>query len=1547
MKRRHLVVLISAVTLLTIIFMMAVTIGVGVGTDQGREQIRHIIERELAGQVHGKVHIGRIRRITVTGFTLDSFAIRDLEDSLLVSLGRTRVQYDPRDLLDSRLLLRNVEVEHPVIRLRQYEKGDWNFQRIFRDDGRSAPGVPGRRFGHYVVLDSVRVRDGEFILTRPWEPDDTLRGAKRDSAIKRNLANPEREIRRNTDGLTHTHRWADMSAFLPRVRIADPDSSRFGQLFVVEQFDVEEFEPPFSFRNGRGRVEKRGDSVFIDMKHFDLPASSGSANGRIWWGSGLPVRVDVRIKADSVSLKDVAWVYKTLPREGGGPTELRIRNNADNLRLMEYQLANMDIRTGKSRLVGAMTFVAGGPVLGVTNVNLRAAPVNFDLFRTLAGEPLPVDWQGNLFGTVRGPGGPLTNFVVEEADVTFHDAHVRGAVSHLGGRGELDILDPELTAFHGFEVNVGSLDLRSIEYLFPAFPRIGGTVAGTATLDSVWLDVRFSKANVTHQNGPGDPTRVTGTGRVTTGDEFMSYDVAVNAEPLSLTMMSRAYPLGLKGLMSGPIKAKGTTDDLELTMELEGDAGRISFSGRVDAYPLNVAARGGGRVDALDLSRLLASANTLPGRVTGTYQLVVKADTNDIATLQGIASAQVERADVDGIRIFASRLRARFADGRVHVDTLRLESTAATLTAAGALGIAERTSDSLSYQLSVDSLGGLRRYVSRLTSAFRTPVAGSAADSLAGSITVLGSARGSLREIDVTGRLTGTKLFIRREAGNEIAGAFSIANALRDPHGDASIRFKDLNVGGIALDTLGATVRFSAPRQGAFTFAALASNGVTLAANGDLALDGGTSVTIQRAELRTDSSRWSLRAPARIQRLASGVAANGGGPNGGAGGLSVDSLVLANGRGGRISLGGVVPDSGGGSGQIHFRADSVSLHDVGRVAQLRAPFSGWAQVSARGEGTVAAPRLNMQARLTDVRYGGARLEQVVATADYTNRRAQVALDLARGGRTALVARGSLPIEMRYFGARLLDDSLRGTIRTDSASFDLIEAVVPGLRDATGKLVANVDVGGTWKHPDVSGALRVENGEVTLDTLGIRMRGVNVDIALFGHRDSLAIRRLGGWSGASAADSLSLTGYVAYRDFDNPYLNLRMDARTFRVFDKRAIARLDVSTDRNGMRLRGQLRGATLTGALVVDRGTIFLPDPEIARKQLDDLSRLRDDTTLDRRYVPTPPSRLLESILIDDVRITLGDEVRLRSREADIALAGSLNVQRTSRRRRGTILGVGRDTGADSLVLALDGVLVAERGTYTLPLGPLIQREFQVEEGGTITFYPTPELAPELNISALHTVRTASGTDLRIRVRITGPLLPNPIVTLESAESFTLSQSNLVSHLIFGQPEFELGTESRSYLQLAAQTVFPTLSSFGASQLRSSLGSLGDIVQLRPGSFERSPLTSGAGQDRRFSLTEAILTSRIGAEKQITNNLFVSVSTPICQFGGAGDENSSSQLLEVVNGLTGKIEYRLSRDASLKAGKEPSAMVCGRATTGRVVPTPSQWGLSLFKTWRF
>ena len=174
-----------------------------------------------------------------------------------------------------------------------------------------------------------------------------------------------------------------------------------------------------------------------------------------------------------------------------------------------------------------------------------------------------------------------------------------------------------------------------------------------------------------------------------------------------------------------------------------------------------------------------------------------------------------------------------------------------------------------------------------------------------------------------------------------------------------------------------------------------------------------------------------------------------------------------------------------------------------------------------------------------------------------------------------------------------------------------------------------------------------------------------------------------------------------------------------------------------------------------------------------------------RQIVPDAPSRLLQRLRLDGVRIALGDEVWLRSREANIKLGGSLNVR--SAKNLGALPGGrkgSRDRG-DSLSLALEGTLTADRGTYTLDLAPApVQREFAVQNG-SITFSGSTELNPYLDINATHDVKRAAQPDLVITVHIVGPLSPHPAIAFTSSEPY-LSTSDLISYLITGQPTYAL-----------------------------------------------------------------------------------------------------------------------------------------------------------------
>ncbi|KAB2888686.1 MAG: hypothetical protein F9K40_20310, partial [Kofleriaceae bacterium] len=119
--------------------------------------------------------------------------------------------------------------------------------------------------------------------------------------------------------------------------------------------------------------------------------------------------------------------------------------------------------------------------------------------------------------------------------------------------------------------------------------------------------MRFREGDFTHRDGDAPESHFKGAGRVTWGEKFMTYDVSLAALPLSLTAISRSYPgLPARGEYSGPLRVKGTTENLSVVTDLVGDAGRLEVDGVFDiAFP-GYRATARGSATGLDLRRFLA-----------------------------------------------------------------------------------------------------------------------------------------------------------------------------------------------------------------------------------------------------------------------------------------------------------------------------------------------------------------------------------------------------------------------------------------------------------------------------------------------------------------------------------------------------------------------------------------------------------------------------------------------------------------------------------------------------------------------------------------------------------------------------------------------------------------------------------------------------------------------------------------------------------------------------------------------------------------------------
>ena len=1511
MIRRRRLVLVAG--LITVLLMMVAAVGsvlVVTGTDFGRGQLRRVVVAQLTPAVKGRLHLGRITGPILTGITVDSIEIADSAGVVMIAAGRTTMRWDPRDFLDRRILIQRLITDNVYVQIIKYRDGDWNYKHIFpRGPKSTAPRTKGA-FGDFVVLDSVSLTRGRFHLTMPWVPADSLKGVRRDSAIAFNLARTNAEIRRGPRGLQRTWKWEEGHLELSHVRMAHPDTA--GRLFEVSDMDMAESDPPFRFSNIRGDFRWLGDSIWLRLPHFELPESAGDATGKVVWGSDLPERYDITVHGSKVAMRDIAWLTATFPTQGGGTMDLRIRNDPTNLRILTYAITNMDARSLDSRLRGRMTWGVGGPVVTLTDVDMRADPLDFALLRQFNGIPFPYPWRGQFTGNVKARGGPLHRFDVDDLRFTFRDGNVAGSTSAGHARGQVDILYPAFTKFRGFVVDVAAADLRTPRFLNKEFARVNGFVRGTAILDSLWYDVRLRDLEVWHDDGTGAPlSHLTGTGSIKLEPLYVAYDMQLNADPISLTMLGNSYAMmPLRGTFSGPLTVKGTIAALEVTGQLTGEAGNLSGSGILDIDPLSYGLKGQASFDRLDLRTLLQNPAAPVTQLNGRADVDMVGDS--LPRLVGTLAMVLNRSRVDALRIDEATGRFSFRDGIAHVDSLSLISPAVTIGARGGLGLRSDRSDSLLFRMTADSLGGLRPWLSSAPT--------DAPDSLAGGLTLRGRVSGWLDSLGVSATFSGRDL-LRGTFQTAIADLTATGNWVRGvPSGALQFEADSVVAGPLRLNAVTARGMFVSGRDGTISIAARADSGVEMRLEAGLRGGGGDSVitTLTTLFATGPQTRWSLLHPATVTRAA-GITA-------------LDSLVLGDTGQARLRLHAYVPISDTLS--VVLEGGQIPLRDIGWITRRERPLTGILDARLDMRGTRAEPTASLVARATGVTVGttpigDARLDGTYAASRF---RADVSLSERNRANTLLSARLTLPVDatLDRFPTLARDSTISGSLTLQNTPLALFEAASSAITDASGTLTGELQLRGSVREPRLDGTVNMVNGASFFTPLGVRL--VGMDGALRFSGDNLSIPRLTVSGAGTRGGSAILSGRVGFASLSDPSFDLAVRATNLRILDRPRIATLQVSTDAAGLQIRGTQRGSFLSGTVTIPTGDITIPELGVAKNlvSIDDpefFTLIDTTSTQGRSLLAAAPSPLLRNLEVRDVRLVMGNDVWLRSPEANIKLAGEVGVT------------LGRARQDSSRVqLALDGTLLAERGTYRLKLGfGAVQRTFDVERG-TLRFFGEPELNPTLDIQAVNIVRQYTRQDRDIPVRITiGGTLVAPTLKLGSADpSLALSESDAISYLFTGRPSFAVTTAADQYSSQAFGVLLPTLGS-----------ALGDRVARALGFDQFQIETAGGVSGQQFGPSSVLASTRLGGGVQLGGRTFVRATVGLCQLFGTSQVSTGQPL---VNSIGAILEYRFNPQLSTSIGREPptSVLQCNSNVNARnFVPTPAQWGLDITRKWEY
>jgi translocation and assembly module TamB len=476
--------------------------------------------------------------------------------------------------------------------------------------------------------------------------------------------------------------------------------------------------------------------------------------------------------------------------------------------------------------------------------------------------------------------------------------------------------------------------------------------------------------------------------------------------------------------------------------------------------------------------------------------------------------------------------------------------------------------------------------------------------------------------------------------------------------------------------------------------------------------------------------------------------------------------------------------------------------------------------------------------------------------------------------------GSLPLDLALRGVerRRLPGPIAITARTEAVELEPIAALSGLVTDVGGVVDADVRVGGTWEQPELSGSVELRGGAFAVPALGARYSDADVRLEL--SRDQIRVTRgrLRGGGGA-----LDVAGTLRLESLTRPVLDLRLVARGFHAFTRHDFASL---TGTGELTLRGPAIGATLAGRLAVDHGwlafadlvekrIVNLDDPEFRAIVDSNLARARE-------LEPGVHTVFLDSLLITQLTVAMGPDVWLRSTEANIQLDGEFRVAKSLEG------GLAR--------YRLDGTLQAARGHYRLVLAAT-SKEFRVTHG-TVRFFGTPDFNPELDIAAEHPVRTVEGGQLVVRAVIGGTLL-TPRLTLESDQRPPLSETEIVSYLLFGRPSFGLvaaGSGAGGELDVLKSTAIGYAAGELGHGLVSTLGLPVDYLAIRPGAVRQ-------GDPFGF------LSTRLEAGTQIGDRTFVTLNAGLC-------EVRTSQLVGA------SVEYRLNPHWTIEASLEPLVVAC-------------------------
>ncbi len=1485
------------------------------GTDGGRSRALGIVIEAANGAFDGRGRLEARRLVSVRpgAIELEDVRLVDSAGVPILRAARVRGVLSLPALWSGLVRIPRLELDSVQFDLRQDFTGPFNIQWLLAGDPLdTSPPRVGRRLGDDVRIDEIVLRNGTVDARYPWAPHPLfVTQAERDSVIA--VHDSLHELIRVGDRFLERRTVAVALLRGHDLVLITPDDAP-GSL-VIDSASLDVSDPPVAVRALQGELRWYDDSLAFSASEVRLPDSRLAARGVLSWYEPGPVRYDVAIDAPDVALSDINWTWPVLPAEGRAQAAVRLRTleNPDHL---EVTITGLEAQTMDSRITGELTMVSEVRDFLLRDVAIAFEPLTTALAARLTEDALPPELEGRLTGRfVAREGGSLTALRIDTLQFAFDDALVPGARTRLRASGVVALgVNPTATDVRIADVSV---DLRSVRTLVPDLPPlVNGTVSGSGRVASASLDAAdLRDLTLQWTDEAGNVSSVTGRSAVRWGPRVQSADVSLQVGQFDLAAVGRLdTAFTLRGQVSGSLEARGPLDSLTFAariahaaigsgaLRVEGWAGARQRDDDSLAWRADVTVY----ADTLDVQPWLLDGTAPSTRLAGDMAFTARGVGNVVDTARvSVALAQAASPTHTPFSLFSLGTWGRDA---LLVDSLVADAPGTRFEASGGLSRDSTGRESFRGSLRMDSLSVVRRELPRLASmiaqvdtASARSVRELADDSLSGDVNASLYGEGSFANYMVSVAVAGNQVRVGDIVVGRLFGS-TRADSLPGVASFVATATVDSveGIGALRIATVNFGVDDATAAGGALRFDLLARDTSRLRLRGQFARGDDTLIVrVDSVGFTYADVAWANEAPFNLRDRPTGFA--------------IDSFALTSNQGGSLRLGADVPLVD----PIHafLRLDQFPAGELAAFALGTERLPGLLSGEAELSGVRSDPNLRVRFVADSLGTAAATLSGVRLEADYAAQQLDARVAITDTTGRALRGEITLPADLRLqdvVGERIYTEALSGSLVADSLRLRDLPLRLADVRDLDGFVHGQIALGGTFDQPSLDGRMWLEGGTLFSNILGIRPR--DAELAFVTGGDSLHVERFRFQSGARASDTLSLTATVRRPLRDGPGVTLTG------YMNNVALARQSNGTDidlTGSVQLEGALKRPTVTADLFVPRANMVLDLTE-ARTVLD-LGSAEAQALLSPEELPTAVTRnesfasLGEYLEARDVRVRLGDDVWVRTREAAVKLAGGVTVLEAAGQQ-----------------LSLEGEVQVERGTYRLDLG-VVNRPFAVDSG-RVRFFPRDGLNPTLDVHARHIVRGVDGRDVAIDVAIGGTLDDMTLALSTRDDAYASApESEFISLLVFGAPTFALDGQSQQTVRAVTGVLVPTLG--GAVE--------GTLQRLLP-VFNTVQVSTTGGQtaEELGTLSSLLSNLSVTAGKQLGRRTYLRLDTGVCR----GLANSASGgALNLWYGIA--TEYRISSSVTAQVGLDPGPSPCG-ARLGGSAPR-MQLGFDLFKSWIF